>query len=31
MLKYKSYAAMKNAQQKEYNEFCKDKVFYAFN
>lgn len=31
MLKYESYAAMKNAQQKEYNEFCKGKVFYAFN
>lgn len=31
MLKYKNYAVMKDAQQKEYNEFCKGKVFYAFN
>lgn len=31
MLKYNSYAVMKDAQQKEYNEFCKGKVFYAFN
>lgn len=31
MLKYNSYAVMKYAQQKEYNEFCKGKVFYAFN
>lgn len=31
MLKYKNYTVMKDAQQKEYNEFCKGKVFYAFN
>lgn len=29
MLKYKNYAVMKNVQQKEYNEFCKGKVFDA--
>ena len=30
MLKYKDYSTLVNEQQKEYESFTKDKMFFAF-